>query len=208
MRPFFYLPFMHSEALIDQDRSVRLCEALGEPEHKEGDMQAIKELANRLDGRPAQILEHNGPDSHPIAKIVSWPLFAVVRARARVMGFYSEPDTTTLCEEFRERQPVICRCEPDRSRDRCATVGAGPRRSGHDQPSFWVPPWNRQRRFPGTTLMMHGAPARVLAQHLGRNLRFNGSPLCDRPRSNIPRHQRRSRQVTSEQRVRFWGSGQ
>jgi len=35
-----------------------------------------------------------------------------------------------------------------------------------------IPPWNRQRRFPGTTLMMHGAPARVLAQHLGRNLRF------------------------------------
>ena len=28
-----------------------------------GDMQAIKELANRLDGRPAQILEHGGPDS-------------------------------------------------------------------------------------------------------------------------------------------------
>jgi len=33
-------------------------------------MQAIKELANRLDGRPAQILEHNGPDSNPIAKIM------------------------------------------------------------------------------------------------------------------------------------------
>ena len=31
-----------------------------------GDMQAIKELANRLDGRPAQILEHSGPDSNPI----------------------------------------------------------------------------------------------------------------------------------------------
>src|SRR5215471_12137784 len=61
---------MHSEALIDQDRSVRLCEALGEPEHKEGDMQAIKELANRLDGRPAQILEDIGPDNNPIAKIV------------------------------------------------------------------------------------------------------------------------------------------
>ena len=30
LRPFFYLPFMHSEALIDQDRSVRLYEALGE----------------------------------------------------------------------------------------------------------------------------------------------------------------------------------
>ena len=28
-----------------------------------GDMQAIKELADRLDGRPAQILEHGGPDS-------------------------------------------------------------------------------------------------------------------------------------------------
>src|SRR5215831_980555 len=35
-----------------------------------GDMQAIKELANRLDGRPAQILEHSGPDSNPIEKIV------------------------------------------------------------------------------------------------------------------------------------------
>jgi uncharacterized protein (DUF924 family) len=32
LRPFFYLPFMHSEALIDQDRSVRLYEALGEAE--------------------------------------------------------------------------------------------------------------------------------------------------------------------------------
>ena len=35
-----------------------------------GDMQAIKELADRLDGRPAQALEHNGTDSEPIAKIV------------------------------------------------------------------------------------------------------------------------------------------
>jgi len=35
-----------------------------------GDMQAIKELADRLDGRPAQVLEHSGPDSEPIAKIV------------------------------------------------------------------------------------------------------------------------------------------
>ena len=39
-----------------------------------------------------------------------------------------------------------------------------------------IPPWNRQRRFPGITLMTHGAPARVLAQQLGRNLRFKGSP--------------------------------
>jgi hypothetical protein len=35
------------------------------------DMQAIKELADRLDGRPAQILEHSGPDSNPIEKIVN-----------------------------------------------------------------------------------------------------------------------------------------
>src|SRR5262245_14535188 len=26
-----------------------------------GDMQAIKDLADRLDGRPAQVLEHSGP---------------------------------------------------------------------------------------------------------------------------------------------------
>jgi hypothetical protein len=35
-----------------------------------GDMQAIKELADRLDGRPAQMLEHSGPDSNPLTKIV------------------------------------------------------------------------------------------------------------------------------------------
>lgn len=32
LRQFFYLPFMHSEALIDQERCVRLYEALGEAE--------------------------------------------------------------------------------------------------------------------------------------------------------------------------------
>jgi hypothetical protein len=64
---------------------------------------------------------------------------------------------------------------------------------------------NRQRRFPGTTLMMHGAPALVLAQHLGRNLRFKGSPVRDRPCSSILRHQCRARQVQS-MRVRFLGS--
>jgi uncharacterized protein (DUF924 family) len=32
MRPFFYLPFMHSELLADQDRSVQLHEAFGDPE--------------------------------------------------------------------------------------------------------------------------------------------------------------------------------
>jgi hypothetical protein len=33
-------------------------------------MQAIKDLADRLDGRPAQILEDSGPDSEPITKII------------------------------------------------------------------------------------------------------------------------------------------
>jgi hypothetical protein len=37
---------------------------------KDGDMQAIKELADRLDGKPAQILDLNDPDSNPIRKIV------------------------------------------------------------------------------------------------------------------------------------------
>jgi Bacterial protein of unknown function (DUF924) len=32
LRPFFYLSFMHSQLLADQDRSVRLHEAFGDPE--------------------------------------------------------------------------------------------------------------------------------------------------------------------------------
>jgi len=36
-----------------------------------GDMQAIKELADRLDGKPAQMLEHSSPDSEPITKVVN-----------------------------------------------------------------------------------------------------------------------------------------
>ena len=32
MRPFFYLPFMHSELLADQDRCLQLYEAFGDPE--------------------------------------------------------------------------------------------------------------------------------------------------------------------------------
>src|SRR5262245_37236246 len=35
-----------------------------------GDMQAIKEWADRLDGKPGPILEHSVPDSKPITKIV------------------------------------------------------------------------------------------------------------------------------------------
>ena len=35
-----------------------------------GDLQAIKELADRLDGRPAQSLEHVGEGGTPIERIV------------------------------------------------------------------------------------------------------------------------------------------
>jgi hypothetical protein len=35
-----------------------------------GDMQAIKDLADRLDGRPAQMVEDSRSDSDPITKIV------------------------------------------------------------------------------------------------------------------------------------------
>jgi len=35
-----------------------------------GDMQAIKELADRLDGKPGQLLEHSVPDREPLTKIV------------------------------------------------------------------------------------------------------------------------------------------
>src|SRR5262245_12839145 len=46
-----------------------------------GDMQAIKDLADRLDGRPAQILEHNGPDSEPIGRIVRESVQSTCRLR-------------------------------------------------------------------------------------------------------------------------------
>jgi hypothetical protein len=70
------------------------------------------------------------------------------------------------------------------------------------------PPWNRQRRFPGTTLMMHGAPALVLAQHLGRNLRFKGSPVCDRPHSASADTNAFLDRLLRDMRVRFSDSEQ
>ena len=33
LRAFFYLPYMHSEEIEDQDRCVELCRALGDPEN-------------------------------------------------------------------------------------------------------------------------------------------------------------------------------
>src|SRR5215472_6169822 len=53
-----------------------------------GDMQAIKELANRLDGRPAQMLEHSGPDSNPIEKIVREIVHVNVEGSGRLVANY------------------------------------------------------------------------------------------------------------------------
>ena len=39
LRPFFYLPFEHSEAMADQDRGVALCERL---EREAGDAETLK----------------------------------------------------------------------------------------------------------------------------------------------------------------------
>jgi uncharacterized protein (DUF924 family) len=39
LRPFFYLPFEHSESLADQDEGVALCEALA---REEGDEETLK----------------------------------------------------------------------------------------------------------------------------------------------------------------------
>ena len=38
-------------------------------EAKAGNIQAIRELADRLDGKPAQMLEHSGPEGGPIRKL-------------------------------------------------------------------------------------------------------------------------------------------
>jgi hypothetical protein len=55
-----------------------------------GDMQAIKELADRLDGRPAQILEHNPADSEPITKVVN-EIVHVTRTPEEIAAEGEEP---------------------------------------------------------------------------------------------------------------------
>src|SRR5262252_7528040 len=62
-----------------------------------GDMQAIKELADRLDGRPAQMLEHSGPDSEPITKVVN-EIVHVTRTPEEIAADGEEP----LLIEWRE----------------------------------------------------------------------------------------------------------
>ena len=55
-------------------------------------MQAIKELADRLDGKPAQMLEHSGPDSEPITKVVN-EIVHVYETREQI--------------EFRDQTPLL-----------------------------------------------------------------------------------------------------
>jgi hypothetical protein len=51
---------------------------------KEGDMQAIKELADRLDGKPAQMLEHSSsPDGEGLKKI-TWEIVHVTKTQAQI----------------------------------------------------------------------------------------------------------------------------
>ncbi len=56
--------------------------------------------------------------------------------------------------------------------------------------------------------MIHGAPALVLAQHLGRNLRFKGSPVCDRPHSASADTNAFLDRLLRDMRVRFSDSEQ
>ncbi len=53
LRPFFYLPFMHSEAPVDQDRSVRLYAALGDAEQLRyaTEHRAVVQRFGRFPGR-------------------------------------------------------------------------------------------------------------------------------------------------------------
>jgi hypothetical protein len=72
---------------------------------------------------------------------------------------------------LQDPQDVVCAARNARHRRRCASaIRALPSTVLGPVDS---PPWNRHRLFPGTALMMHGAPALIVAQHLGRNLRFN-----------------------------------
>jgi hypothetical protein len=64
-----------------------------------GDMQAIKDLADRLDGRPAQVLEHSGPDSEP-------PPRRIVREIVHVTKTQEEIDNEDLVVDFHEIKTV------------------------------------------------------------------------------------------------------
>jgi hypothetical protein len=52
-------------------------------EAKAGNIQAIKELADRLDGKPAQMLEHSAPSSLPPRKL-TYEIVHVTETREKV----------------------------------------------------------------------------------------------------------------------------
>ena len=56
-------------------------------ECKAGNIQAIKELADRLDGRPAQILEHGGDGEQPVRVTCT-----IVHERQVVDGDYQDAE--------------------------------------------------------------------------------------------------------------------
>jgi hypothetical protein len=49
-----------------------------------GDMQAIKELADRLDGRPAQILEHSDPNGELIRRELTYKIVHVTKTPEQI----------------------------------------------------------------------------------------------------------------------------
>jgi hypothetical protein len=62
-----------------------------------GDMQAIKELADRLDGRPAQFLEHDSPDT---------PVIRFVREIVHVTETRENIDKEDLVVEYNEVRAI------------------------------------------------------------------------------------------------------
>ncbi len=59
-------------AVQDAERLRRIAEKLLDSAEA-GDMQAVKELGDRLDGKPGQALELSGPEGGPVElKAVEW----------------------------------------------------------------------------------------------------------------------------------------
>ena len=57
-----------------------------------GDMQAIRELRDTLDGKPVQQLEHDlPPDSEPITKIVNEIVHVMYETREELLAAEGEP---------------------------------------------------------------------------------------------------------------------
>jgi hypothetical protein len=66
-----------------------------------GDMQAIKELADRLDGKPTQMLEHTAPSSLPPRKL-TYEIVHVTEAREQLEA----KEDKDLLVDYREIKTV------------------------------------------------------------------------------------------------------